>query len=202
MPAPGHLKSALWATLFFLCCSCAHKGANTIVMAPEGERKVCRIAVLPLTNESDDKSGGALVSYVFRNALIRADQFEVVGEGEVRNFLTKARILPDDLAQAPLQTYEALGRELVVDAVVRGKVIDIGEKNLGREGVIPYLNVYLELVDVSTGRPIISGFHRRKGDEFRTAMHFGVVRTKSQLMARVADEILDQWEKNGVSGCE
>ncbi len=202
MPAFNYLKSALVLALLLMCCSCAYKGANTFVMAPEEAQTVCRVAVLPFNNESDDPSGGALVSNIFRNALIRAENFEVVGEGEVRSFLTRSRILPDNFVNAPLETYGILGKDLVVDAVVRGRVIDIGEKTLGREGVIPYLNLYLELVDVSTGRPIVSSFHRRRGDEFRTAMHFGVVRTRSELMAKVADEILGQWEKHGVRGCE
>lgn len=199
------LHALKWLTpllLPLLCCACAGLGGpDTLYATRNPERPVCRVAILPFANESSDPGVSLLASRIFLNALTSSALFTMESEGEVQRFLVRKRLLATDFMTADTALYRDFSRELHVDAVIRGKIIESGIQEYGPDGVIPSLSLQVEMVDAETGQLLISTFHHRRGDDYRKAMHLGVVRTRSGLMDRMAEEILTSWKKERVANC-
>ncbi|PLX89820.1 MAG: hypothetical protein C0618_00420 [Desulfuromonas sp.] len=182
--------------------ACAGRDAPDIVVVDsELATSVCRVVVVPFVDEAGDPGIGQLSSRIFSNELINSKQFTVIPEGEVRNFLRQKKMLIPDLMETRTKVYRQLGERLRVDAVIRGTIMNSGIDVSGREGSIPYLSIKVEMIDVKTGKLLIDTFHQRRGDEYRKIMHIGIVRTKTGLMARVAEEIISRWRTKGVANC-
>lgn len=190
----------LYVFLLAFCGSCTLKvGPETLVAAKAKKHEICRVAVLPFVNETRKPEGSMLAYRIFLNELIASGLYEVEGEGEVRLFLARNKLLPRDLLDASL--YADFARQLQVDAVIKGKVTEMDMKEIRGGGAVPYLALQVEMVEARTGRTVLNTYHRRRGDHYRTAMHFGMVRTISGLVARASQEIFDDWRRKGIGGC-
>lgn len=163
-----------------------------------GQVKVCRVAVLPFSNETRYPVGGLLVYRVFQAELVATRIYEVVSEGDVRKLLIQYRILPGDTPGG--EFYEALVKYLGVDAVVEGRVIQMDEVQTEGE-VEPRLAFWVKLRDARTRKVLMTAYNSRKGGDYRKVMHFGVVGSLTELAKRMCDEILVKWRKEGLRGC-
>jgi hypothetical protein len=197
------LGFSLWGVaISLLCSSCgATHGVNTHLYAPAREVSLCRVAVLPFVNESEEPLAAQIVSHIFLHRLVAHSPFETATEGAVRQFLLRHRILPANASEAGKNLYVRMGEELQVDTILRGKVLQCREEDVGADGMIPLLHLQVELVEAATGALISSSSHRRRGTDYRTMMHFGVIHTRTELIARTADEIIATWVEEGVKGC-
>jgi len=164
-----------------------------------GKAKVCRVAVLPFSNESKYPMGGLLLYRVFLAEVIASRRFVVVGEGDVRKVMAQQRLVPGETPGD--EFYRALVEGLGVDVVVTGRVIQMEEVRKGRE-VEPRVAFWIEVRDAKNGRVIWSTYNRKKGGDYRKLMHFGVISTVTALAKRMCDEVLRDWEKEGLGGCE
>jgi hypothetical protein len=193
------------AKFFFICfltgfCgACSLKtGPDTLITLTGGKKEIYRVAVLPFTNETKRPEASMMVYRIFLNELIASALFDVKGEGEVRLFLFRNRVLPGDLMDVHL--YADFSRQLEIDAVIKGKVVDFGTKEIGPKEMIPYLSLQVEMINAETGRTMLTTFHRRTGDAYRMVMHFGIIKNMSTLVVRVVQEILDDWKREGIAG--
>lgn len=193
-------KTLMTLFLITFCCSCSLKVVPETGGRFTKERpNICRIAILPFVNESRKPEASMLVYRIFLNELVASGQFIVEPEGEVRLFLTRNRLFPQKLMDASI--YAEFARQLQVDAVIRGKVLDYGMKEIQGSEIIPYLTLQVEMFEARTGRMLLNTFHRRNGDDYQTTLHFGTVKTMSGLVTRVAKEIYEDWLAKEMGGC-
>ncbi|BCA79349.1 hypothetical protein [Desulfuromonas sp. AOP6] len=162
---------------------------------------VCRIAVLPFLNESREKEAGDLMYRIFLNELTAAGIGEVVSEGDVRQFMVLFRQLPQDFHATSSPIMAQLMEHFDVDAIVRGRIAEYGTESAGQDANIPYVALQVEMVSAKDGARLLSTFHRRGGNDYRKALHFGVVRTKTGLFAKVSKEVIDNWRVKGEFSC-
>ncbi|MBN1930617.1 MAG: hypothetical protein JW786_03290 [Desulfobacterales bacterium] len=160
---------------------------------------ICRIAILPFVNESRKPEASLQVYRIFLNELVASGQYIVEPEGEVRLFLTRNRLFPQKLMDASI--YAEFARQLQVDAVIRGKVIDYDMKEIQGSEIIPHLTLQIEIFEARSGRMLLNTFHRRNGNDYQTTLHFGTVKTMSGLVARVTKEIYEDWLEKEIGGC-
>jgi len=160
--------------------------------------KVCRIALLPFSNETRFPVGGLLLYRVFQAELVTTRIYEVVSEGDVRKLLVQYRILPGDVPGK--EFYEALVKSLGVDAVIEGRVIQMEEVHEQGE-VEPRLAFWVELRDAKTREVIMAAYNSGKGGDYRKVMHFGVVSSLTELARKMCHEVLEKWRKEGLRGC-
>ncbi len=82
-----------------------------------------------------------------------------------------------------------------------GTILQMEERK-ERAGMDPSLAVSIKILDANTGETLWTTYHRRQGSQFRKVMHFGMVNTITSLAQRVSDEVLEQWFRKGLRGCE
>lgn len=189
--------------LMLLCCcaACAPQPKiGTHVVSGASLERICRVAVLPFGNDSRQSEAGLVMSRIFLGELVASDAFTTEAEGEVRLFMQRNRLLPGEPLSPP--QYNDLARRMQVDAVVRGRITDLGLKQQSGEAPVPYLDLQVEVASARTGDLVLNTYHRRGGDDYRKAMHFGTVRTTSGLMAAAAREIITDWKERGMGQCQ
>lgn len=161
-------------------------------------KPICKIAVLPFVNTTNYVQGDTIFYRIFVAELYRLGGFTVAQEGDVRRILRQMKVTPKE---AP--SYEqrlVLADRLGVDALITGEVIAMHEE----EGLLetnPLLAVDLQLLATESNTPIITTYHRRRGEDYRKVMHFGLVNTMTSLAVKVSDEILEIWFAKGVKPC-
>ncbi len=180
-------------------CGCAGQRMPQTRMTAMAETDICRIAIMPFDNRTRDDRAATMAYRVFMAELVGASRFEVEPEGDVGLFRLRHRLFPGEML-LPDQ-YADLARQMKVDAIVMGRITDIGYDNSRGTLDIPYIALQIDLFDVRRGQPVLNTIHRRYGDEYRKMMHFGVITTTTGLMARMSQEIIADWLKKGVGNC-
>ncbi len=178
-------------------CASHHDPQVRVAAAAAGQR-ICSLAVLPFTNETSQQAAAVQVYRIFTSELIASRSYRVEPEGEVYFFLNRSRLRMGDLLDS--RQYADLARQLEVDAIVRGRVIAL-ENRKGGDGSLPYCALQIDLLAADNGELLASAYHRRSGEEFQKVLHFGTIRTTSELIAQIAREIIAEWNKKGLSHC-
>lgn len=170
---------------------------QTRIMA-EADLNICSVALMPFENWTRQKELPLLAGRIFASQLIASQRFHLVQEGDVGQFMLRQRLRPG----SPLYQdhFFALDEQLKLDAVIQGRIVDTGSI-VQRGGLsVPFLSLHLDMYDARTGRLLLNSVHHRWGDEYRKAMHFGVITTKSGLAEKMSQEIINDWLDKGV-GC-
>lgn len=185
--------------LLLVCSGCSpHRGPQVQLSALASRQNVCRLAVLPFTSEAGENSAAVQAYRIFSGELIATGTYQLEPEGEVHFFLNRKRLRLGELLGS--QLYAELARQLEVDAVVRGRVITLEDKK-GPNGSVPRCALQIDLLSAGNGTLLASSYHSRSGDEFQKVLHFGTIRTTSELLAQVSREIITTWQEKGLSHC-
>lgn len=190
-------NSLLIVVSLLILVSCASSLPRTKVTSGIKKGSICKIAIIPFENETAYKLGGELVTKAFIAVLVK-EGWQVTPEGDVRKILLQERIFPGE--EPSLSFYSLIKERLDVDVVIKGRVVEMKMKMIERE-TIPVIALWIEGIDANTGKLLWSSYHRRQGDHYRKFLHFGVVRTMTELARRIAIETASQWKKKGLK-CE
>lgn len=128
-----------------------------------------KVAVLPFDNLSQDRSAGDKVQKIFYLELLSLDVFDVAEPGQVTKVL---RAGPGTLDALGANEYQKLGKDLGVEAVFVGSVIDFAEGRTGSNST-PDVTIQLRLIETQTGATIWSAGQTRSGASASTRL-FGV----------------------------
>ena len=161
-------------------------------------KPICRVAVLPFVNHTEYVRGDLIVYRIFVAELSRLGGFSVVQEGDIRKIFRQMKLSPKETPGYE-QTL-VLADRLAVDAVITGEIITMREER-GKQETAPELAVEVKLVPAGSSKPWLTTYHRRRGDDYRQVMHFGLVNTMTALTARLSDEILQLWFSKGLTPC-
>jgi TolB-like protein len=127
-----------------------------------------KVAVLPFDNLTQEHSAGDKVQRVFYLELLSLDVFEVIEPGQVTKILRGGAAM-DTLGPAEFQK---LGKDLGVDAVFTGSVVDFAEARTGNAPT-PDVTIQLRLIETHTGSTVWSAGQTRTGAAVSTRL-FGV----------------------------
>ncbi len=161
----------------------------------KGNKHPCRVAVLPFANETGDFRVGRLIYRVFLSQLIASHEFQVVEEGRIRNFLRLERCLVGK--EPPPRVLRTMGERLGVEAIIGGTVLEAKED---RQGVFLSLSIWVR--DAKEGQLLWSTYHSRRGDDYQKIFHFGRILTLTRLSEKMVQEILADWQKKNLGGCQ
>ncbi len=199
MKSSKSIKWVLLSPLLVALLGCGKRLPLTYESPLAGKVRVCRVAVLPFTNETTYPLGGTLLYRIFLGEMVATGRFRVVNEGDVRRLMLRQRLMPGETPGK--EFYRALVENLGVEALITGRVVEMEEVRKGR-GVEPRVAFWLEVRDARSGKVVWSTYSRRRGGDYRKVMHFGVVNTVTALVKKMCDEVLKNWEKEGLGGCE
>ena len=156
------------AMLIAACGTTTHQTRYMHASADLGAIK--SVAVLPFDSLAQDRTSGDKVQKIFYLELLSLDVFEVAEPGQVTKVMrTGAGSTPDALGPAD---YQKIGKDLGVDALFAGSVVDFAE---GRSGSTPTpeITIQLRLIETHSGTTIWSVGQTRSGAGVSTRL-FGV----------------------------
>lgn len=141
---------------------------------------ISKVAVLPFDNLSQDRAAADKVQKIFYLELLSLDVFEVTEPGQVTKVLRSAG--GDALGPAD---YQKIGKDLGVDAVFVGSVVDYEEAHTGTTAT-PEVNIQLRLIETHSGSTVWSTGRSRSGASMSTRL-FGV---GGESMTQAARKVL------------
>ena len=161
---------------------------------------LCRVAVLPFSNESDFPMGEVIVSKVFTAQLQDWGNFQLTQEGDVLKIYQQLHILqgrkPSD------DDFLILADRLKAQLLITGRILEMEENRT-------YLNlnnprIFLEIIilDGRNGDTLWHTFHKRQGTDYHSVMHFGAIQTITGLSKQMAVEITNLWFNKGQIQCD
>ena len=183
-------------SLFFLVSGCAGAISEHQQVAPLPRLDNNQIAVLPFINETEFAQGNILFYRIFLAELVKAGDFEVAQEGDIRNIYRQLHLYLD--TSPDYEQMKILGDRLGVELIISGKIIEMLEKEGDDGNVNPSVAINLQLIDVKTGHMIWNTYHHRQGEHYRRIMHFGLESTMTGLVKRVSQEVLHLWINKGL----
>ena len=193
--------AALAAAALFSLASCAfHDRPNIMKMAElPNQGKICRIAVLPFSNQTGYPLADTIFYRVFVAELLENGHYLISQEGDVRKIYRQMRVI---VGQSPdIEQVRALAGRLGAQLIISGSVLEMRDKTKYGRKLDPTMGVIIRIMDGESGRTLWTTFVRREGKEYRKILHFGVIHTVSALAARVSDEIIAAWFKEGLQKC-
>ncbi|MCK4621431.1 MAG: hypothetical protein KAT62_04365 [Desulfuromonadales bacterium] len=173
---------------------------QTRMMATAQPDSVCRMAVLPFDNWTNEEQAGVVAQRIFYGALVNSGAFEVRPEGDVSLFRLRHRLAPGALLGK--FHFTDLQEKLQIDAIVQGRLTEVGSISGRGADEVPVVAMQLQVYDVRRGELLLSTFHHRWGDDYRKVMHFGTVTTLTGLFDRMSDEIIADWIERGLGNCQ
>lgn len=189
---------ALSAVVFLVPGCVKSPSAPELSQLTAPSEAICRVAVLPFVNHTEYARGDLIVYRIFVAELNRLGGFSVVQEGDIRKIFRQMKLSPKETPGYE-QTL-VLADRLAVDAVITGEIITMREER-GKQETAPELAVEMKLVPAGSTKPWLTTYHRRRGDDYRQVMHFGLVNTMTALTALLSDEILQLWFSKGLTPC-
>ncbi len=182
--------------LLLVACSAATPKLDK--MRPLPANFTCRVAVLPFLDRGGYPRGAELFYKVFSAELVSAAAFQLVQEGDVLNLYRQLTIYPSQ--EPTLEQLRIIGSRLGVQLFIGGDILRMVERRSGRE-VVTELTVVLRLYDGRTGKLLWETYHKRRGKDYLTVMHFGRINTITGLAQRMSKEIINLWLKQGMNQC-
>lgn len=128
---------------------------------------ITKVAVLPFENLTQERSAADKVQKIFYLELLSLDVFEVVEPGQVAKLFRTGSA--DALGPAEFQK---LGKDLGVDAVFVGSVVDFADATTGTTRT-PDVTIQLRLIETHAGATVWSAGQTRSGASAATRL-FGV----------------------------
>ena len=155
------------AVLLLIAAGCRTSRQTSFLHENADLGAIQKVAVLPFENISSERTAGEKVQKIFYLELLSLRVFEVAEPG------ASARIVR--VSEVPNLTpadFQRIGKELGVDAVFTGSVVDFAETRSGMTPT-PEVNLQLRLVECGTGSTIWSTGESRSGSTVATRL-FGV----------------------------
>lgn len=169
-------------------------------MKPLPAKSVCRIAVLPLVNESDYPLADVMVYKVFSGMLSDMGNYWLAQEGDIRKIYQQFRIYPGQVPSP--EQMKILARRLNVQLLITGNIIQMHENPGSNGSVNPELSVRLRILNADTVETLWSTYHHRQGIDYQKTMHFGQINSMTRLCRLVSQEIINLWFKQGLTRCD
>jgi hypothetical protein len=188
--------------LFLLLCLGGCGGGFPILqrMKPLPADPACRIAVLPLVNESDYPLADVIMHKVFAGLLSEMGNFSLAQEGDIHKIYQQFRIYPGQVLSA--DQMKILASRLNVQMLITGSIIKMHENPGPNNSVNPELAFRLQILDAGTAETLWSTYHRRQGVDYQKTMHFGQINSMIRLCQEASREIINLWFEQGLTRCD
>lgn len=160
---------------------------------------VCRVAILPFLNDSDYPYGNEIVQKVFATRFQGAGDHRVIQDGDVLKIYHQLRIIPGE-PPTPEQL-RIIGDRVDAQLMITGIILEMREDPGAHRTANPMIIMEVQILDGESGETLWTTFHRRRGTDYKKAMHFGTLHTVTGLSQQMAGEIINLWYERGLSQC-
>jgi TolB-like protein len=146
------------------------------------------VAVMPLSNRSDDPDAGLLFSDLLTHECFRSAGVNVVERSELLAAMYRERVR--SVATVDLETLARIGHSVGTRYFVMGSVERFGDEVWVNREFFPVVEAMVRVVDVESGRIVIAGAVRRRGDHYHRGFGLGMVRDATSLALMTARELV------------
>lgn len=189
----------VFCLLFLTACS-VKDAPSVLKQGPLPDAgNICRVAVLPFTNQTDYKQADDIFARVFVSELTNSGNYLIAQEGDVRKFYQQMQVLPNQLPT--VEQLRALADRLGAQVLVSGIIVEMKDKSDAGQRLDPSLAVIVRIIEGESGRTLWATYNRREGSQYRKIMHFGLVNSVTLLAKNVSAEIVAAWHNEGFRKC-
>lgn len=168
-------------------------------MSPLPQGPICRIAVLPLYNDTDFPQGDVILQKIFMAELRSAGDYQVLQEGDISKVYQQMLIYP---GHAPtLEQMKIIADRVNAQLLVTGTVMEMREDPGPYSTVIPKIVLELHIRDGRDGETLWTVYHSRQGSDYTKTMHFGTIHSIAGLGQQMAVEIINLLFNKGLAPC-
>ncbi len=182
--------------MLFIVVACSGKKMQFHKLRPLPEQKICRLAILPFTINAETSYLAMTVAHVFQAVLAANGDYEFIQEGDIIELFRQFKIIPGS-RQPRIEEMQIIGNYLNVQYLITGHILKIGTEMSEDRRDYPVLAFKLSLIEAATGETVWTSYSRKKGDEKRVVLHFGLINSSTQLAGLMAQEIISQWTAEG-----
>lgn len=191
------LSNIGWLLCGLMICisGCVTPPLTTTVNNDE-QAEIHTIAVLPFSSTEKQPQLGIMATRVCQT-ILHNEEFDITNEGDIRLYLQRKQLFMSDIVtKGNKETYADLAEEHQVDALIIGTIRSVDYKNNQSE-TLPIISMELKLLDAKTGRLLAHSFLNRDGEQYRTVLRFGLVRSNIDLIQHIISEIIEDWQTKG-----
>lgn len=176
---------------------CATDKSLTSIMTHGEPFKIKRIIVLPFANNSNEKQLGLLATRICDNVCNNFG-YQIANLADLRICLQRNNLFISQLTeQSSAEVFKEISEVLQVNSMIKGKILELNY--VKRQGeTLPEITLQLELLNASDGTTLVRSFIDSRGEDYRTVLRFGVVRTATQLLELMISNTIEDWQHKGV----
>lgn len=167
--------------------------------APLPQGAVCRVAVLPLINDSKFLAADAVIAKVLSARLQDRTDYLLAQDGDIYKAYRQLWLLPGMVPD--LEQLQIIADRVDARMLVTGIVLEMREDRGDHGSVNPVIVLELQIRDGRSGEVLWTTFHRRQGIDYKKTMHFGTIHTITGLSRQMVDEIISLWLEKGLTLC-
>ena len=192
------MKFSIVAIIVLFVCfgGCSHKPLTTAI-SRDSAHTIKRVLVLPFMNDSDEQQLDILATRICQS-VCHKHGFQVANEGNLRIYLQQKQLFLTQLTEeSTTQVFANLARDQQVNTLIKGRIRALHYEKIQGES-LPVINLQLQLLNAGDGKLLASSFLSARGEDSRTMLRFGVIRTTTQLLEQMIDTIINDWHHKGV----
>jgi TolB-like protein len=147
-----------------------------------------RVAVMPLSNRSNDPAAGLRFSDLLTHEWFRSAGVDVVERSELLAAMYRERVR--SVGTVDLDTLARIGRSVGTRYFVMGSVERYGDEVWVNQEFFPLVEATARVVDVDSGQTVVAAAVQRRGDHYHRGFGLGMVRDPTSLALKTARELI------------
>jgi len=193
----GYIAKITVLALLLCNASCAPEKTLTSMMIHGDSFKIERLVVLPFSNKSKEKQLDVVATRICVNVCKRRG-YQLSNVADLRIFLQRKQLFISQLTeQSTAEVFKEISKELRINAMIKGKILALNYIKVQGEA-LPEITLQLDLLNAQDGTTIVRSFVDSSGEDYRTVLRFGVVRTPTQLLEIMINNTIENWQHKGV----
>jgi len=197
----GYSRTGFFVVLLLLINGCGTELPNLQRLRPlPADDRICRVAVLPFTSESDYPQSAAIATKVIYAELERLGNYIVTQQGDIDKLYLQLRILPGHSPTS--EQLKILANRLNAQLIFTGHVFQMREYYGTGGSVNPALAMNIDILDGRTGDILWSIYNRRQGLDYQKVMHLGTISSMAGLCKQVELETINLMFTKGLPQCD
>jgi hypothetical protein len=164
-----------------------------VFRAPEVAGRDLTICVLPLQNLSGARDAARVVEAAIQHRLAQDARVKPVLSADLRRSVVDAGLRAP--SRLTLEQMQRLSKTAGTPYFLQGSIFAYGMTGADQSTSTAVVEVYLRLLDVTSGRTVWSGLHKRTGAEYEKLLRFGAVRDPATLTTHVVAELVDAFTR-------
>jgi hypothetical protein len=164
-----------------------------VFRSPEVAGRELTVCVLPLQNLSGARDAARVAESAIQHRLAHDPRVTPVLSADLRKFVVDAGLRAP--SRLTLEQLERLAKSAGTPYFLHGSIFAYGMTGADPTNATAVVEVYLRLLDVTTGQTVWSGLHKRTGADYEKLLLFGAVRDPATLTTHVIGELLDAFTR-------